>query len=365
MNSQRTCSFQRVSTKSSARTATDSARPQVDQQCSPASERPSTEQSPLYINSLQVNTASSISEGDVNLDHVELLIHLSLSKDMFNLAFGIDTYHPSGLMLALTTSFKSPVLMHQLLAFSSRHLAYLHLECCAFYEHQAVALQTKAISLFNTTYAIAGVDQSNCVVIVLFASILGHHTLADALAMRPAEGLGAFIQHYVRCIGTHLGIYTIAKTAWSMLMQSEIEPVLSLSQAFTSREPRGQHCDLTREMVEASSGLDDAEKEACRTVLRYLQVGLDAATAEGEEENRYHMVCTWTMLLEPQFAKLLRDMRPEALVILAYYAELLYYAKDLWEVRDAGSYVFNLVWDDLDETTKQWLEPPRQVIQRF
>jgi hypothetical protein len=345
-----------------AKTATDSARPQVNQQCSSSSEPLSVEHSRLYISPLQVNAASPGSEGDVNLDHMELLIHLSLSKDMFNLAFGIESYHPSGLMLSLSTSLKLPVLMHQLLAFSSRHLAYIHPERSAFYEHQAVALQTKAISLFNATYASSGVDQSNCVNIVLFASILGHHTLADALAMRPAEGLSAFIQHYVGCIETHRGIYTIAKTAWPMLMQSEIEPVLSLSQAFTSREPRGQHCDLAREMVEASSGLDDTEKEACRIALRYLQVGLDAATAEGEEENRYHMVCTWTMLLEPQFAKLLRDMRPEALVILAYYTELLRYAKDLWQVRDAGTYISDLISDYLDEAAKQWLQPPRRVI---
>lgn len=314
---------------------------------------------------MQFNAASPVSQGDVNLDQMELLIHLSLSKDMFNLAFGIESYHPSGLMLALSTSLKSPVLMHQVLAFSSRHLAYLHPVRSAFYEYQAIALQTKAISLFNATYATTAVEQSNCVLIVLFASILGHHTLADALAMRPAEGLVAFIQHYVRCIETHRGIYTIAKTAWPMLMQSEIEPILSLSQAFTSRESRGHHCKLAREMVETSSGLNRAEEEACRLALRYLQVGLDAATAEGEEENRYQMVCTWSILLSPQFAKLLQAMRPEALIILAYYASLLHYARDLWQVRDAGTYIFNLLSHHLDDTAQQWLEPPRRVIQRL
>lgn len=296
---------------------------------------------------------------------MELMIHLSLSKDMFNLAFGIEKYHPSSLMLALSTSLRSRVLMHQVLAFSSRHLAYIHPERFAFYEHQAVALQTKAISLFNATYASPGVDQSNCVIIVLFASILGHHTLADALAMRPAGGLQAFIQHYVRCIETHRGIYTIAMTAWPMLMQSELEPVLSLSKAFTSREPQGEHCKLAKEMVEASDQLDATEKQACRIALRYLQVGLDAATAEGEEENRYHMVCTWAMLLEPEFARLLRHMRSEALVILAYYAQMLYYARKLWQVRDAGAYLFDLVDKHLDEGWEHWLEPPRSVMQRL
>jgi hypothetical protein len=311
---------------------------------------------------LHNNDAFSVSQSNVNLDHMELLIHLSLEKDMFNLGFGIEKYHPSSLMLALTTGLKSPVLMHQLLAFSSRHLAYVHPERFTFYDHQAVALQTKAISLFNTTFAASGVDRSNCVVIVLFASILGHHTLADTLAMRPLEGLHAFIKHHVGCIETHRGIYTIAETAWPMLMESELEPILSLSHAFTSREPKGEHCKLVSDMVDASDGLDSMQKEACRTALRYLQVGLDAATADGEEDNRYHMVCTWTMLLTPDFANLLSAMRPEALVILAYYAQLLHYARDLWQVRDASTYIFGLVYDCIDESWRPWLEEPRRVI---
>src|SRR5690242_10264921 len=167
INSQRTCSFQRVSAKTSARTALNLAQSGGYQRCSSpssSSEPPTAEQAPIYISPLQVNAAYPVSDGDVNLDHMELMIHLSLSKDMFNLAFGIEKYHPSSLMLALSTSLRSRVLMHQVLAFSSRHLAYIHPERFAFYEHQAVALQTKAISLFNATYASPGVDQSNCVI---------------------------------------------------------------------------------------------------------------------------------------------------------------------------------------------------------
>ncbi len=133
------------------------------------------------------------------MDHMELLFHWSLDKDMFNFAVCIEDYHRSGLMLALITSLESPALTHQLLAFSSRHLAHKQPERSTFYCRQAVALQTKVISLFNSTHiaSCVGVDHSNCVVILLFASILGHHTLADALAMQTPGDAFAFVGKYV------------------------------------------------------------------------------------------------------------------------------------------------------------------------
>lgn len=294
---------------------------------------------------------------------MELLIHLTLNKDMFNLGFGIEEYHPSGLTLALSTNLKSPILMHQLLAFSSRHLAYLHPERFTFYDHQAVALQTKAISLFNTTFSTRSIDQTNCVPVVLFASILGHHTLTDALAWRHRGGIQPFLHHFVQCISTHRGIHTIATTTWPLLMESSLSPILSLSQAFTSRSPKGQQCTAASSMVLASSTLSAAEKEACLSALRYLQVGFDAATAdEGEEQNRHHMVCTWPMLLTPQFTNLLSTLRSEALVVLAHYAEILHYARELWQVRDAGAFILGLILDHLDSTWARWLVRARQTV---
>lgn len=321
-----------------------------------------SEQQLLPVTSPLNNGPSTTSEVELNLDHIELLIHLSLEKDMFNLGFGIEEYRPSELMLAMTRSLKSPMLIHQLLAFSSRHLAYIHPERFAFYDHQAVALQTMAISLFHDTYTAAGVDQSNCAIVLLFAADLSHHTLADALAVRTLEGICAFVQHYTQCVETHRGIYTIATTAWPMLMESELEFILAQSTAFTSRQPKGHHCQSAKQMVNESCELNIAEKKACLSALRYLQVGLDAVTAQDEENHRYQMICTWPMLLTPEFSRLLSSMRPEALVVFAYYAELLHFGKTSWQVGDSGMYVFELVANHLDTSWSRWLEPPKQAI---
>lgn len=292
---------------------------------------------------------------------MELLIHLTLDKEIFNLAGGLGAY-PSRLSVALKAGLEAPYLLHQLLAFSARHLAFLHPESSASYLHQAVTLQTHAISLFNAAWT--EVDQSNCVAILLFSSILGHHLLADTLVKRDPGGLEAFMTRYVQCLQMHRGIHTIATTAWPLLMESELEPILSWSSGFNSRPPRGNHCQRIRELVDGSEGLGEEDKEVCRLAIQYLQVGFDAVLAEEEEVqgNRYQMIVSWTMLAPPEFTGLLAAKRPEVLVLLGYYALLLHYGRHMWQIVDAGAYILDIIVDYLGPGWDHWLEYPRERI---
>jgi hypothetical protein len=295
----------------------------------------------------------------INFNHIELLIHLTLNSDMFNLAVGFDDHHAS-LSIALKTGLESPYLLHQLLAFSARHLAYLHPQRSASYLHQAITLQTRAVSLFNAAWT--EVDQSNCVAVLSFSSVLGHHLLADTLANRDPGGLEAFIAHYTQCVEMHRGIYTIALSAWPLLMESKLEPILTLSSNFTSRTPKGNHCQRARELVDGAEGLGDQGKEACRAAIRFLQVGFDAMLAEDEQTNRYQMIFSWTMLVPPEITGLITAKRPEVLVLLAYYALLLHYGRNMWQVGDAGVYMLGIIADYLGPKWNYWLEYPRERI---
>lgn len=295
----------------------------------------------------------------INLNHMELLTHWIINKDMFSL--DISDY-PQDLSAAVKIGLGAPYLLHQMLAFSARHLAFLHPERSTSYLHQADSHQTRAVSLFNNTWT--EVDESNCVATLLFSSVLGHHLLADMLAKREPGGLDAFITHYTQCVETNRGIYTLAKAAWPLLMESELEPVMRLSSGFTSRQPRGNHCQRIRELVESSHELEENDKEACRRAIQYLQIGFDAMLAVEEEEQayRYQMIYSWTMLVPPEFARLVTAKRPEVLVLLAYYALLLHCGRNMWQVGDAGAYILGLIVDYLGPEWNHWLEYPRKGV---
>ncbi|KAM5361833.1 hypothetical protein ACJZ2D_012863 [Fusarium nematophilum] len=292
----------------------------------------------------------------LNLNHMELVIHLITNKDISNLADHIDDY-ASHITRTLTRGLSAPYLLHQLLAFSARHLAFLHPDRSASYLHQAVTLQTRAISLFNVTRT--HVNRSNCVAVLLFSTTLGHHLLADTLAKRDPGGLDPFMAHYVQCVGTNRGIYNVAMEAWPLLMESELSPILSWSAGFTSSQPRGNHCLWIRDLAD---GLGEKDREAFFTAINYLQLGFDAVLADEFDGNRYQMLFTWTMLAPPEFTALLAAKRPEVLVLMGHYALLLHYGRHMWQVGDSGRYILGLIVDYLDPEWHPWLEYPREMI---
>jgi hypothetical protein len=307
----------------------------------------------------------------VNFQHMELLMHLSFDKELFNLGHVNGIGGPS-IPLGLKWSLETPYLLYVFLAFSARHLAYRHPDRAASYLHQAVALQTRAITLFNAAWNGTGVtvDSTNCVVVLLFSTVLGHHLLADTLAARDhSQGLVGFISQYVRCLDMHRSIYNIAGSAWPLLMRTEMQPILSWSSGFTSRTPRGDHCRRLLELVDLThpSSLTEADKELCRKAIRHLQVGFDAlldpvVDHDNSPGNRYQMIFSWTMLLPPEFTALLAAKKPEVLVIMAYYALLMHYGRVMWQVRDAGAYLLGLIVDFLGPRWDYWLEHPKQWV---
>lgn len=311
------------------------------------------------------STPDTNTEDVINLNHMELLIHLTTNRAMmFNLGDNRDIGN-SGISIGLNRGLEYPYLLYQLLAFSARHLAFLHPERSASYLHQAVTLQTRAISMFNASQI--HVDQSNCVAIVLFSISLGHHILADTLSKREPGGLEAFMTHYLQCADIHSGIFTIAMTAWPLLMESELELIMLRSSGYTSRTPSGNHCQKVTELINSSTSLTDGDRSACLQAIRYLQLGFDAILAPEatqEEHLRYQMCFLWTVLVPPEFTRLLAVYQPEALVLLSYYALLLHYGRNMWQVGSAGEYIMGLISRYLGPKWDRWIEYPVRAMQQ-
>lgn len=330
---------------------------------------PSLAVTPACSSSPQPTPCSNISdppapaaEGVLNMAHMELGIHLITDHRLFTLSDHVGELR-HGVEYALRKGLEAPYLLHQLLAFSARHLAFVHPERAGSLKHLADTLQTRAVSLFNMSDWSQRVDRSNCVEILLFSVALGHHLLADMLAKRPG-GLEGFVAHCTQCMDTQRGIYTVAKSAWPLLLETDLAPSLNWSKGFTSRRPKGDDCDGVLDLVDRSPSLTEDDKQACRTAINYLQVGLDAIPLDQEatEGNPYQMLFSWTMLVPQEFTRLVADRRPEAIVVLAYYAMLLYHGRFMWQVQDAGAYIMGLIVDYLPPEWHPWLEHPREWI---
>jgi hypothetical protein len=322
----------------------------------------SQQQNPIGPTHPDQSGLSSIDD-NVNLNHMELIIHLFIDHDVFSLGLGDPSFATGpSLSVALKKGLQFPYLLYQCLAFSSLHLGFVRSDKSSMYKHQAATLQTRALSLFNSMGT--NVDESNCVSILLFSGVLGLHLLTDTLAERALGSLDAFVAKYVQCIEIHRGVYSIAIAAWPYLVNSELEPMISSSSRFTSRTPTGDDSQILCKLVESSSSLREEDKKACLEMIRYLQIGFDAVSTELEEGYKHYMIYTWLMLAPPKFTDLLTAKTPEALVLLAYYAVLLFHGRNLWQVGDSGLYIIRNITEYLGPKWQTWLDfPQKKIIQ--
>lgn len=313
-------------------------------------------------NTTELSLQSPSPDDAVNLHHMELMIHLSFNDELWDLS-GNHGDRNVNIDYALKTGLEAPYLFHEALAFSARHLAFLHPERSSYFLHLAFTLQTRAISLFNATKGV--IDRSNCVPLVLFSSVLGHHLLTDTLAMRDPGGLEPFVSNLVQCVGTNRGIYNVVIDAWPLLMETRLAPMLNWSTGFTSKDPQGTEFDAIKELISISDSLSDEDKQVCLKAIRYLQVGLDGIFNPEmlkDGDNRFRMLFTWTMLAPPPLTSLLAARKPEALIMLASYAVLLHHGRHLWQIGDAGAYILGLIVDYLGPEWDHWLEYPKSII---
>jgi hypothetical protein len=152
-------------------------------------------------------------------------------------------------------------------------------------------------------------------------------------------------------------------TAQPLLMETELEPVLSRSIGFTSQDPKGMQCQTLRDWIIRAYSTTEEEREACLCAIKYLQLGFDALSPSSEDHSmRYQMLFLWSVLVPPEFISMLAAKQPFALVVLAYYALLLHHGRHMWQVEDAGEYLFGLIEGYLGSPFVDWLEYPRTRI---
>lgn len=403
------------------------AQPGQEQPSTPAHTTTATTPSNSGTYQIPLSTPNLTLPGEtLNLEHMELLIHMTSTKCIFNLGINIGNYYEQ-ISLGLQYALKAPYLLHQFLAYSARHLAHLYPGRYLYYLNQADTHQTRAIQLFNTAITPSPsspksiITQANCVPIVLFSSVLGQTLIASTFDQRlhpsfthPRGDLDAFLATYTQCMNTFRGVFALALSAWPLLLTTHLKDHLIFSSQFNNHPPVGSHCDLLVDLLNTTQKLgklSTAEHATCLQMTRYLQVGFDAIFTPNHNKllnpdpshdigspsssslspsstqldpqptdplsqsipdedmaqtnralNQYQMLSAWTMLAPSEFSALVAQKRPEVLVILGYYALLLYYGRHMWQIGDAGRRILGMVDGYLGPAWRVWLRGPVEVV---
>lgn len=300
----------------------------------------------------------------VNRIHAELLVHLI--AEGFDLLGNATAASPTAFFTyAIQRGLECPYLLCQLLALSARHLSFTRSTQSHEYFNQALALQTSALSLFNE--GIVALNESNCVDVMLFSVMLGHHLLADTLAVGASgsSGLDDVVQASTVGLSTYRGIRAIIlllRPTMRVSSRSGYRNACAMSESFLTSEPRGKYCQLLYDMIQRNGDFSSEERDSLLLMTNFLQLGIDAILRD-ETSNRNLMIYSWPMLAPEQFVIMVEDKRPEALVLMAWYCALLHHGRSMWQVGGAGAHILHLISGYLGQAWSFALEYPTEVIE--
>lgn len=339
------------------------------------------------------NTYSHIGQ-EINIDHAELLIHfITKTSAAISPELGPDLLS-SFTQLTLDKALGTHCLLYEALAISARHLAHLRPDRWDFYFRQAVQLQTRALEFFNatqctrnghstggsTTINNIALNPTSCEATILFAAVLNRHLLADCLSNHEGDCI-AFLDRFVRSTQLQRGIRAIYSKALPLLLQSPLAPMVRRGNARELHAPAlGAETERLVHLITMAPTLDAPTKDVFRAAVHFLQVGFDdwegrtaaaaaGATTRDQEElqtsNRFRVAFSWGLYVPDQFFDMLRQRRPEAVVVMGWYAVLLHYAREHWVIGNAAGFVLRSVLRFVGPEWTEWLQWPVDVLAEY
>ncbi|KAF2675722.1 hypothetical protein K458DRAFT_492928 [Lentithecium fluviatile CBS 122367] len=335
-----------------------------------ASTTPATSVASPTATSSRLTAITPVQHGAVypplNMHHMELFSHF-----IFETAPSLEDGGPSDreyLRIMMPAALSAPYLMHQILGLAALHISHTRVSEAKHYRDEATALQTQALCLFNET--LTEITSENCVPILIFASAVGLHSLAEAV-IASETAAEDFLDRFVTYLNLHRGVRIVTEQSWKFLTQSNLSSILKRAERSLDATSSQSHERATLvanhlENLLDHTDMDTASATACRNAVSHLQLihqsELLAEEVPKEEQQSTSLIWAWPILLSGVFTDLLMKRNPEALIILSHYAVLLHQHRRLWLVGNAGRMLIEAITRFLGTYWKQWLIWPNQVL---
>lgn len=296
----------------------------------------------------------------LNMLHLELLYHWSGGLYKSFLMTQADTKVYADVCMRHGLQF--PFLMRQILATSALSLSLWKPEQRDYYHQHAVQLQSEALVGFNA--AVPDLSEDNIVAAFLVSSLIGLHSFCETFSFRDGQ-FNSTLDAFIGCIHLLRGIRSVIGGWWSFLLASELNPVLSLAHGVRERsQTSASQLSSLRDLIETADIGPNSKQAYEKTIEELEQVyASQPEIPDPETGASANMIFGWLVLVPREFVELVAQRRPEALIILAYYAVVLHRRKQFWAINDAGSFLMSGIRAHLGKHWEHWLEWPNLHIQ--
>lgn len=270
---------------------------------------------------------------------------------------GVRTYAD----VCMKHGLQHPFLMQQMLATSALHISISEPDRREVYHRHSVQLQSDALVGFNA--ALENLNEHNIIAAFLVSSLIGLHSFCETFSFRDGH-FSNTIDSFIGCTNLLRGVKSLIGEWWPYLLSTELNSVLKLARDKRDEgRERSQRLEELRRLV-ASADIGSASKKAYEVTVEELELVFTSLYGiEAPESNKSSdMIFAWLVLVPKEYVDLLSQRRPEALVILAYYAIVLHHRRGFWAVNDAGQFLIQGIASHLGKHWDAWLALPKSEI---
>lgn len=162
----------------------------------------------------------------------------------------------------------------------------------------------------------------------------------------------------------------MSEGTFSILQNSDLAPLLGGARFPNNQGQSGRNECAELQVHMQAADLSQASINACLEAIERLQWAFDRFNVQprnqegGEEgEDNSELIFSWPITITAEFTELLLQRKPEALAVLAHYAVLLYWKRDMWVIGDGGRWLIESITRYLGAFWSKWLSLPLAVLQ--
>ncbi|ETN44843.1 uncharacterized protein HMPREF1541_09718 [Cyphellophora europaea CBS 101466] len=268
-------------------------------------------------------------------------------------------------------AFKNLFLLHAILAFTALHIAHLQPERKGLLHAEAAAHHNTGLRLFRD--AMANITPENCDACFTFSSLVAAYAWASSDQhgnLFFSDAATSETDSSVEWISLLRGVHTLLRAAgeWmtsgpmqSLLRPRQMDPELA---RVLDAEAIAKLTALSKLWNSTPGKFDSEDMATLNEALSLLREahGLVASAAVDRDIDVILVVYGWPIQAPESFFTMVKEERPEALVVLAHYSLLLNKVDHFWYMQGMSRRLLQTINSKLSKEWECWIAWPLQNL---
>jgi hypothetical protein len=268
-------------------------------------------------------------------------------------------------------AFTHHFLLHGILAFSALHLARSQPERKTLLYAKATAHHDIGLGMFRT--AMSNITPQNCDACLAFSTIVAAYAWASshqAGDLFVSDTSSSEEKPNVEWASLLRGVYSLLDAAGDWMTSSLMKPILHPHPIDPRLAKEADH-EVSVKLTALSQLWDSSpgkfnviELEALKETLALLHedCGLVASSSDDRQIDIVSVVYAWPIKVPEAFLVMVKELKPEALIVLAHYSLLLNRADQVWYIQGMSRRLLRTIYSKIGKEWESWIAWPLQNL---